>query len=360
VKLKAAAPQKAAAPVKTSVAATKKSANAVAAKAKEYYEAVGCYFGNSLDYAIKGDYSANFTLLGMLANVGIGLIPIAGQAADIRDFVHAVTHTKERTFLGNVGNISINIIAFIPLLGDAAKQLKYADEVADVIKQIDNADNAIAGFVKNADELFDGVGDAAKGVCFVAGTLIMTRSGYRAIETIATGDFVFSYNPKTGESGYKEVTRSFVHETVEAVTVTIGGNKIITTPDHPFWIVGVGWTEAKNLRPGYLLFLSNGETATVEALNIETLVEPLTVYNFEVADWHTYFVGSDAVLVHNSCKVDIKQINDAARAAGLTSEQRRLFGDLIEDIKRVAGKGGAINFTYQELLEIAREIAEGN
>jgi hypothetical protein len=45
VKLKAAAPQKAAAPAKMSAAATKKSANAVAAKAKEYYEAVGCDFG---------------------------------------------------------------------------------------------------------------------------------------------------------------------------------------------------------------------------------------------------------------------------------------------------------------------------
>lgn len=27
-----------------------------------------------------------------------------------------------------------------------------------------------------------------------------------------------------------------------------------------------------------------------------------TVYNFEVEDFHTYYVGQNAVLVHNSCK----------------------------------------------------------
>ena len=33
----------------------------------------------------------------------------------------------------------------------------------------------------------------------------------------------------------------------------------------------------------------------------EILESPIAVYNFEVADFHTYYVGKSAVLVHNVC-----------------------------------------------------------
>ena len=39
----------------------------------------------------------------------------------------------------------------------------------------------------------------------------------------------------------------------------------------------------------------------VEAIEHELLESPITVYNFEVEDFHTYHVGSASVLVHNSC-----------------------------------------------------------
>lgn len=48
----------------------------------------------------------------------------------------------------------------------------------------------------------------------------------------------------------------------------------------------------------------NGEYAVVEWVEHEILENPITVYNFEVEDYHTYFVGNDAVLVHNSCRAD--------------------------------------------------------
>lgn len=33
------------------------------------------------------------------------------------------------------------------------------------------------------------------------------------------------------------------------------------------------------------------------------LKEALDVYNFEVDDWHTYFVSESAILVHNDCSI---------------------------------------------------------
>ena len=37
---------------------------------------------------------------------------------------------------------------------------------------------------------------------------------------------------------------------------------------------------------------------------VERLAEPIKVYNLEVADFNTYFVGDEAVLVHNYKKGD--------------------------------------------------------
>lgn len=42
----------------------------------------------------------------------------------------------------------------------------------------------------------------------------------------------------------------------------------------------------------------------------------------------------------------------------MTQEQRRAFGSFIEDVKRSEGRGGADNFTYEELLDLADEFLE--
>lgn len=62
---------------------------------------------------------------------------------------------------------------------------------------------------------------------------------------------------------------------------------------------GAGWVAAKDLKPDYKLVLQNGECASVGAIRREKLAEPIAVYNFEVKGFHTYYVRSDCVLVHN-------------------------------------------------------------
>lgn len=68
---------------------------------------------------------------------------------------------------------------------------------------------------------------------------------------------------------------------------------------------GNGWVAMGELKPGERLLLAGGQAATATAVRIERLADPVTVYNFEVADWHTYHVGSQEagwVFVHNLCK----------------------------------------------------------
>lgn len=80
------------------------------------------------------------------------------------------------------------------------------------------------------------------------------------------------------------------------------GEEIITTPTHPFYSPVKGWTEAACLRAGDILVLVNGEYVVVEKVQHEILEAPITVYNFQVEGYHTYYVSNTGVLVHNNCK----------------------------------------------------------
>ena len=138
-------------------------------------------------------------------------------------------------------------------------------------------------------------------LCFIAGTIILAEEGRKAIEEIEAGDRVWAWDEETGEVALKEVVETYVNETDELVHVFIRGEEIVTTPSHPFYSPVKGWTDAIHLRAGDILVLVNGEYVVVEKVQHEILEAPITVYNFQVADYHTYFVSNDGVLVHNSC-----------------------------------------------------------
>ena len=146
---------------------------------------------------------------------------------------------------------------------------------------------------------------AAKGgnVCFVAGTLVKTADGNRPIEEIAAGDYVWAWDEATGDVALKEVIETYVNETSELIHLFVNGEEIITTPTHPYYSPVKGWTDAVNLRAGDILVLVNGEYVVVEKVQHEILESPVTVYNFNVSDYHTYYVASTGVLVHNKCTI---------------------------------------------------------
>ena len=129
----------------------------------------------------------------------------------------------------------------------------------------------------------------------------MTSSGLVAIETVKAGDKVWATNPETGETALKEVVQIFRNEASELVHVTVNGEKIVCTNEHPFYVPVKGWTAACQLRAGDRLQLVNGEYTIVEQVQHEILEAPVKVYNFEVEDFHTYYVGEESVLVHNKC-----------------------------------------------------------
>lgn len=60
---------------------------------------------------------------------------------------------------------------------------------------------------------------------------------------------------------------------------------------------GKGWTLVKDLKADDLLVSSDGTKLEID--RIEKEPEQETVYNFEVADFHSYFVSNLGICVHN-------------------------------------------------------------
>jgi hypothetical protein len=157
--------------------------------------------------------------------------------------------------------------------------------------------------------------------CFVAGTPVATKEGLKNIEDIQFGDEVWAYDEKTGEIGLKEVVNVFEKETNALIELTLEGETITTTPEHPFYANGE-WREAGLLETGDSILLFSGRLVKVEKVQHVFVAEPVAetsasidetvnpgnavlahtqkVYNFEVKDWHTYFVGRLQLLVHNA------------------------------------------------------------
>jgi hypothetical protein len=212
--------------------------------------------------------------------------------------------------------------------------------------------------------------------CFVAGTLVHTKEGLKPIEQIQVGDWVLS-KPESGEgeNAYKRVTKTVSFDEKEVWTISFSEKdvcdpnveslyydrdctRIVATPNHPFWVIGKGWTALRDIRIYDHLSLENGKEAVIyQHMNLhrygtsktigyagtamgmyeghlidlalhtgvefcfpeETVPEPLeadfynsdtyfytTVYNFVVEDFHTYYVGTKGVWVHNTdCAEDV-------------------------------------------------------
>jgi len=140
--------------------------------------------------------------------------------------------------------------------------------------------------------------------CFFAGTLVICKDDngnvlQKPIEEIKPGDLVWSFDEETGKNDWKPVVHLFRNQATEWTEVTVDGEKIVATPGHKFYLPKTKtWCPAYQLTVGTKLLLSNGQLGTVEKVKDIQFNEPQTTYNFEVSEFHTYYVG-EGVLVHN-------------------------------------------------------------
>ncbi len=138
-------------------------------------------------------------------------------------------------------------------------------------------------------------GRRVSGECFVAGTLISTQRGMRAVEQVEVGDMALSRNASTGELCWKPVIARTTRPPEPTLKLSVDDSQLQCTTGHLLWVSGKGWTKASQIKEGDLLHTA-ADPAVVTKV-IKANVAP--TFNLEIAENHTYFVGTSRVLSHD-------------------------------------------------------------
>ncbi|WP_422103861.1 polymorphic toxin-type HINT domain-containing protein [Winogradskyella sp.] len=182
------------------------------------------------------------------------------------------------------GQIAMEIASVVPIAKWLGKGFKV------VVKHGD-------GYIKLGEEALQKFMKHNPCGCFVAGTEVLTDDDYKNIEDIKVGDLVWAYDDKTQKLDLKPVTNIFSYTRDHVYKIYFGKEVIEATKDHPFFIGGK-WIEVKDIKIGDKLTLYNGKEVLID--NITYHKGEYKVFNFEVADFHTYYVSNKNVLVHNT------------------------------------------------------------
>jgi len=217
------------------------------------------------------------------------------------------------------------------------KTAKGADRAADVARTAKVTSRAnklddVAGFtrstgkVAHTDDVFDGTTNQFRVLneCFSRETPVATPAGPKAIGEIEPGELVFAHDFRTGQWLSRRVLER--HDSLyngPLVAITTDGGTIQTTLYHPFWVLrgsdlherptpreladhedqGLSlqgrWVNSHELRAGDVLIGRDGSPQIV--LHIAQQYEELyPVSNLTIEENHTFAVGPDAILVHNT------------------------------------------------------------
>lgn len=213
--------------------------------------------------------------------------------------------------------------------GGALKVVKFVSKGSTVVKSGNLASRA-KRVIKKAD-----CG------CFVAGTLVLTDAGYKKIEEIKKGDIVWAYNDTTGTYAKKKVKNVFEYVRDTIYNIQIGKDTIRATSDHPFFIGG-RWLSVDQLNVGDSVVTYEGRKLVITA--IEKIKQRTKVYNFEVEDYHTYYVSEQKILVHNAsgpCPTairDLKKYGQAKDFKGKAGIYEHFYKDANGNIKSYTGQ----------------------
>ena len=227
-------------------------------------------------------------------------------------------------------------------LGGSVEVLSVEEKTARAAKALQSAEALRAAELAHA-------GQAAKtrpllmvegklaGGCFAPGTMLLTPSGYRAIEDFAAGDTLLTRDEKNPDA---PITAGIVARTFRRyaglMSVNVAGRWLRLTAEHPFWTSAGAWAEAHTLRIGDRVLATDGQWLGVEG--VRDAVGHEVVYNLEVRDAHTFFVGAEdwgfAVWVHNLNAQQCEQLAvfQGKKLAGTISPAEAADMKVLEDL----------------------------
>ena len=137
--------------------------------------------------------------------------------------------------------------------------------------------------------------------CFIAGTEINMADGtQKKIEDVQAGDEVLSYDFDNYEDVTGVVGEVKVHESDSIIFLTFNNEIVIKcTPEHPFYVKGKIWVEAKDLLMGDQCYApGDGKEPSWYVSTTQVENTKVKVYNLlNVKDHHNFYANK--ILVHN-------------------------------------------------------------
>ena len=133
------------------------------------------------------------------------------------------------------------------------------------------------------------------GICFAAGTRVLTPNGQLAIETLRPGDLVLTGDCANGALHAAAIHSVHQSQASRTLRLVVYGEAIVTTEGHPIFRPGSGWTRAGDLKPG-------DEVQTVEGrvrVEAREVGEGGTVWNLRFAGSSRFLVGDVGLVVHD-------------------------------------------------------------
>jgi hypothetical protein len=214
--------------------------------------------------------------------------------------------------------IPLDDLARHAVVGQAKEAMaKGVDEFVNYIYT--NFPDHADAIITKIDEGLASAGQAGIRSCrnsFSADTLVATPKGLVPISELEIGDLVLAYNEATGEFGYYPITATISHTDQQVILLTLEGEVLITTDEHPFLLANGEWADAGDLKIGMEIRQADGTTGRVQGVRVVRDAQPM--YNLTVDVAHTFVVGDDQWVVHNTC-------GDAARQTALRNFSRKDF-----------------------------------
>ena len=304
-------------------------------------------FGAALD-AVDGFFAGMADAL----TAGLSTRARAGMYGDSATKNHSGGFFEEGQITGTVLGMAIGAGSPCAL----GTGLKFGYRVLEGVQMVGGAINAgqnlaegnyLAAF-GDAVGVVGGIASFMK-ACFVASTPVVTKLGSRPIESFRSFedygedcDWVLARDEHNddAEPRLRRVLRTFERLSL-VLWLTVDGQRIGTTSEHPFFVRGKGWTDAGELHVGQELRLLTPGWVKVEAVRATN--DLVSVYNMEVEDDHTYFVGDVtwgwSVWAHNAY-FGPKKTSELAPGGGLAAHEPagghtilRHIGKLANDLR---------------------------
>lgn len=132
---------------------------------------------------------------------------------------------------------------------------------------------------------------------FAAGTLVRTPLGYKNIENLNIGDFIYSYDTR-GNTYVDIIKHISTHQNARSFGVMVEDYFVTVSPDQRFYLPNEKkWRKAKDLLTDDVILISNKNTASVK-LTI-CFEDEIQFFDITLENIHAFCVTTKDIVVHN-------------------------------------------------------------